>query len=173
VSELAVRSFAAADEEQGRAAQAQLASEGFEFCLGLERADSWSAWLVHLAQLEAGRDLPPGWVPETFVGGFVGPALVGRLSVRHRLNAHLALVGGHIGYAVRPGYRRQGYAGAMLRHGLVVARAAGLERVLVTCSETNVASARTIERAGGELENVVATPGSGELKRRYWIPTAP
>ncbi|RHA40768.1 GNAT family N-acetyltransferase [Cellulomonas rhizosphaerae] len=149
-----------------------MAAEGFDFCLGLEQADSWPAWLERVAQLEAGRDLAPGWVPETCVGGFVGPIVVGRLSVRHRLNAHLALVGGHIGYAVRPGHRRQGYAGAMLRHGLVVAREVGLKRVLVTCSDTNVASARTIERAGGELEDVVATPGSGELKRRYWIPTA-
>lgn len=166
-----VRSFTAADEEQARAAHAELAAEGFDFCLGLERGGTWSAWLEHLAQIRDGQDLPPGWVPETFVGGFVGDSLVGRLSVRHRLNAHLAHVGGHIGYAVRPGHRRRGYASELLRRGLVVARGVGLERVLATCTDTNLASAQTIEAAGGELEDVVVVATTGELKRRYWIPT--
>jgi len=42
-----------------------------------------------------------------------------------------------------------------------------LERVLVTCDDGNVASARTIEKAGGVLEDVRDT----ELghTRRYWI----
>ncbi|ROS23952.1 putative acetyltransferase [Cellulomonas sp. PhB150] len=166
-----VRSFTADDEAQARTAHAELAAEGFDFCLGLEQSGTWSAWLDHLVEIERGRDLPPGWVPETFVGGFAGGTLVGRLSVRHRLNAHLAHVGGHIGYAVRPGHRRRGRASALLRHGLLVARGVGLERVLVTCTDTNVASARTIEGAGGELEDVVVVPGTGELKRRYWIAT--
>ena len=166
-----VRSFTAADEKQARAAQVELAAEGFDFCLGLEQAGTWSSWLAHLAEIEHGQDLPPGWVPETFVGGYVGDTLVGRLSVRHRLNAHLAHVGGHIGYAVRPGCRRRGYASGLLRYGLVVAREVGLDRVLVTCTDTNLASVRTIEAAGGALEDVVALATTGELKRRYWIPT--
>jgi len=47
------------------------------------------------------------------------------------------------------------------------ARALGLDRVLVTCDDTNLASARTIEKAGGVLEDVRDT----ELgrTRRYWI----
>lgn len=47
------------------------------------------------------------------------------------------------------------------------ARALGLDKVLVTCDETNPASARVIEKAGGVLEDVRDT----ELgrTRRYWI----
>jgi predicted acetyltransferase len=47
------------------------------------------------------------------------------------------------------------------------ARGLGLDRVLVTCADGNVASARTIERQGGVLEDVRDT----ELgrARRYWI----
>ncbi|MBE1602632.1 putative acetyltransferase [Streptomyces stelliscabiei] len=40
-------------------------------------------------------------------------------------------------------------------------------RVLITCDDDNVASARTIERNGGVLEDVRTTDEG--IKRRYWI----
>jgi predicted acetyltransferase len=54
-----------------------------------------------------------------------------------------------------------------LRSVLPEARILGLERVLVTCDSTNLASARTIENAGGVLEDVRDTELG--LMRRYWI----
>jgi predicted acetyltransferase len=51
---------------------------------------------------------------------------------------------------------------------LGVARSRGIERALITCNETNPASARTIERNGGVLENVVPATEFGTI-RRYWI----
>jgi len=92
--------------------------------------------------------------------------VVGFLAVRHRLNAWLLEEGGHIGYSVRPSRRRRGHATRAL--GLAVEHAAdlGLERVLVTCDEDNVASARTIERNGGVYED------TRNGRRRYWIATA-
>ena len=53
--------------------------------------------------------------------------------------------------------------GAALQH----AQARGMQRILITCDDANLASARTIERNGGVLENVCDT----ELgrTRRYWI----
>ena len=36
------------------------------------------------------------------------------------------------------------------------------------CDETNRASARTIEKNGGVLENTLAGP-DGNVVRRYWI----
>ena len=168
---LRVRALAVGDEAQARAAHERLADDGVDFCLGLDEAGSWAAWLEEGERLRAGECVPP-WVPETFVGGFVGPTLVGRLSVRHELNEQLALVGGHLGYAVLPEHRRRGYAGDLMREGLRIARDVGLDRVLVTCSDDNVASVRTIERAGGVLQDVVAHPQTGEPKRRYWITLA-
>jgi predicted acetyltransferase len=47
-------------------------------------------------------------VPSTFLVAEVGGALVARTSIRHELNEHLAALGGHIGYGVRPGHRRRG-----------------------------------------------------------------
>lgn len=163
-----VRALTAADEEQARAAHDRLATDGVEFCLGLDGMEPWAAWLERTERLRMGGSVPP-WVPETFVGAFVGPTLVGRVSVRHRLNEQLALVGGHIGYVVLPEHRRRGYAGVMMREALRIAREVGLDRVLVTCSADNHPSVRVIEAAGGVLQDVVAHPVSGEAKRRYWI----
>lgn len=91
--------------------------------------------------------------------------VIGFLAIRHRLNAWLLEEGGHIGYSVRPSRRRQGHASRAL--ALAVQRSAelGLERVLVTCDEPNVGSARTIERGGGVFED------TRNGKRRYWIAT--
>jgi predicted acetyltransferase len=47
------------------------------------------------------------------------------------------------------------------------ARVLGLDRVLIICEVNNIASAKTIERHGGVLENVRDTE-LGTM-RRYWI----
>ena len=75
---------------------------------------------------------------------------------------------GHISYAVRPGHRGRGYATAVLRQALVIARAEGVEEVLVTCQESNAASAAVITRCGGVRE-VVHVAADGRRTRRYWI----
>jgi predicted acetyltransferase len=74
---------------------------------------------------------------------------------------------------VVPEYRRQGYAAAILRQSLEIARQKlGLKRVLVTCDDDNVGSIRTIEKNGGALESTVIGPDVDKPKRRYWIATA-
>lgn len=99
--------------------------------------------------------------------------VVGFLSFRHDLNEWLREAGGHIGYAVRASRRRRGYAAAGLRLGLERAREIGLERVLVTCDDGNVGSYRTIEGAGGVLQDVSDQSERGyAMLRRYWIETA-
>lgn len=94
---------------------------------------------------------------------------VGRLDIRHHLNERLRLFGGHIGYDVRPSMRRRGFGTRALALGLDEARKLGIDRVLVTCSEHNLASRKIIEANGGELEDMVETPFRQELTCRYWI----
>jgi predicted acetyltransferase len=75
--------------------------------------------------------------------------------------------GGHIGYGVRPSYRRQGFATEILRQSLTYIHGLGVTEVLVTCDEDNLGSIKVIESQGGVLENEVEFEGT--LKRRYWI----
>lgn len=164
-----LRPFTVDDEPAARAAHVRLAQDGVDFCLGLDAAGSWTGWLDQGELLRSGVVTDPRWVPETMLGAFVGPVLVGRLSVRHDLNELLAHVGGHLGYVVLPEHRRRGYGTAIMSGALQLTHELGLERVLVTCSDDNVASVRIIESAGGVLENVVPHPASGGRKRRYWI----
>lgn len=99
-----------------------------------------------------------------------GAEVVGFLSFRHALNEWLAEAGGHIGYSVRASRRRQGIASAALRLGLDRAREIGLDRVLITCDVDNEGSYRTIEGAGGVLQDVSDQSQRGMgLLRRYWI----
>ena len=80
-------------------------------------------YLEVLAEQERGENLPANHVPSTFLFAFVaGTSIVGRVSIRHSLNPYLERFGGHIGYVVVPEYRRQGYATAILRQSLQIAR---------------------------------------------------
>jgi predicted acetyltransferase len=53
----------------------------------------------------------------------------------------------------------------MLGEALPVARALGLDQVLVTCDSDNVASRKVIEANGGRYEDIRGN------KLRYWIRT--
>jgi len=131
---------------------------------------SLSQYLSVLSNWKQGTDLPPGGVPETFLFAFVGPRIVGRVAVRHRLNASLEREGGHIGYVVVPEFRRRGYATQMLALAVRLANEElGINPVLMTCDGSNIGSIRAIERNGGVLRDIIETDGRRESVRRYWI----
>jgi predicted acetyltransferase len=147
-----------------------MAAEGFTFGLGLEAAESWQAYLGSLDDYRLGRNLPAGRVPATFLVAEAGGAIVGRTSIRHELNDSLVRIGGHIGYGVLRQYRRRGYATEILRQSLVIVRAHGVDRVLVTCDDDNAGSIAVIERCGGRLDSTEpVTSPPGPAVRRYWI----
>mgnify|MGYP000037903483 CR=1 FL=1 len=164
-----LRPLRLADESDALAAHAEMEPEDFEFLLGWDRAMTWADYVTVLERRRWGQDLPERFVPSTFLGIVVDGALAGRVSIRHELNDFLAREGGHIGYGVRPAFRRRGVATEALRQGLVVARSVGVDDVLVTCDDANVGSAAVIESCGGVLDSVIdVADGSGRL-RRYWI----
>jgi predicted acetyltransferase len=102
-----------------------------------------------------------------------GDEFIGEASIRHQLNRHLLQEGGHIGYGIRPSRRDQGYGKRILALALVECRRLGIERVLVTCLDANIASAKIIEANGGRLENVISAPSGHGPLRRYWIALSP
>ncbi len=156
-----------ADEAAVVAAQAELATDGFDFALR-DAGEPFAAWLDSLERQERGLDLPEGRVPASFLLAEHDGEIVGRVSIRYGLTPFLLHEGGHIGYGVRPAWRRRGFATSILRQSLLRTDARGIDRVLVTCDDDNAGSAAVIERLGGVLDDV--RPGhDGTPKRRYWI----
>lgn len=158
------------DQAQAEVAQAELAADDFNFLLrGADQ--SWAQWLDRVGRDMAGTDLAPGRVPATMLFGVVGEDIVGRIHLRHELTDALLQDGGHLGYGVRPAFRRRGYATQLLRQGLKVARELGIEAALLTCDDDNSGSIGTIEGCGGVLEDRRPRE-DGKLTRRYWIDLA-
>lgn len=91
------------------------------------------------------------------------------MNIRHRLNPELLRESGHIGYSVHPNKRRHGYAMKQLQLALAEAQKLGLQKVLITCDESNIGSAKTIQKVGGVLENEVVSSRTGEVIQRFWI----
>lgn len=133
-----------------------------------DRAE-FNNWITTLQRnADSNTPPPPGYVNSTTWWIEHNNTLVGAITLRHRLTTALLRNGGHIGYSIRPSARQQGLATWALCRVLEIAAQRGMKRVLVTCDDNNVASAKTIERCGGVLENK-QTDGHGTLARRYWI----
>ncbi|MET8360102.1 GNAT family N-acetyltransferase [Micromonospora sp. NPDC005171] len=130
--------------------------------------DGFAAWVTRLTD-QSDPENPPDagrgrctyrWIVED-------DRVLGGIALRHELDDYLLRVAGQIGYGIRPSARRRGLASWALGRILAEARALGLNRVLLVCGAGNAASARTIERQGGVLEEIRDT----ELgpARRYWV----
>ncbi len=93
--------------------------------------------------------------------------IVGMSNIRHTLTEGLLLEGGHIGYGIRPTFRRRGYATKILELSLIEAKKLGINKVLVTCDKDNIGSVKTIVKNGGKLwkEHIL----KGVAKLNFWI----
>ena len=149
-------------------------NDDFDGCAGLEKVSSYAEWLdldTWLTKMY-GEDHSPS---DVYLAVRISDnRVVGIIDFRHRLSEFLLNFGGNIGYSIRPADRRNGYATEMLGLLLEKCREFGAEKVLITCDKDNIASAKTIIRNGGVLENEVEdTVGlikSGDgIIQRYWI----
>ncbi len=134
----------------------------------VDSAEGFAAWVEWLDRQSDESIVPePGFVHATYWWIVEDDTCLGAISLRHTLNDFLLETGGHVGYGIRPSARRRGLATWALGEVLAHARERGLDRVLITCDDSNTASARTIERHGGILEDLRDT--SLGRKRRYWL----
>ena len=162
-----LRELSLADEVQALQGHTELAGEGWEYLLSYSNGMPWSDYLQLLKDESMGLKLREGRVAATFLIAESEGNLIGRTSIRHELNDFLFNFGGHIGYGVRPNFRRQGFATEILRQSLGYIHRIGITEVLITCHDNNLGSIKVIESQGGTLENVVNF--KDDLMRRYWI----
>jgi predicted acetyltransferase len=168
-SRLTLRRLAIEDEPQIRTAVEEFEADGGHWSYRYRPDLPWADYVALVHGWEDGINLPEDFVEHAELVAVVDGDIVGRTSVRFVLNEFLRTIGGHIGYAVRPAFRRRGYATEILRQSLDIARARGISPVLVTCDVDNIGSRRVIEANGGVLEGIFdAEPGLPQ-KRRYWI----
>lgn len=130
--------------------------------------ENFEEWFADVVKNSSEETVADGWVPSsTLLGIDEDNNIIGMIDIRHRLNDYLLAYAGHIGYSVRKSERRKGYATQMLAQALEICKDMGIEKVLITCAKDNVASAATIRKADGVLENEVYE--DDVLMQRYWI----
>ncbi|MBQ1496377.1 MAG: GNAT family N-acetyltransferase [Bacilli bacterium] len=95
--------------------------------------------------------------------------IVGTINVRWNLNEEMLKFGGHIGYGIRPTERRKGYNKINLYLGMIEAKKLGLEKAMLGCDVENIASNKSIEALGGELERTEVDPYDSILTNVYWL----
>lgn len=77
--------------------------------------------------------------------------------------------GGNISYTIAPDYRRKGYGTKSLNLALQKCVDLGINKVLITCLDSNIASRKIIESNHGILKDTYVDKFNGELSRRYLI----
>lgn len=133
-----------------------------------EDTSDFQALITKFENYSMGRGLWGNLVPNsTYLLVREDNKVLGAVNIRHQLNDSLKFKGGHIGYGIRPGERRKGYATLMLSMALDVARQMGMPSVMLTCDKCNIASAGTIVKSGGVLHS--EDTENGEIFQRYWI----
>ena len=123
----------------------------------------------YLENLEQ-KDYSDGWVPDSvfFLLDDERDTLLGAVNIRPILNLSLLWNGGHIGDGIRPSERRKGYGTAIVGLALEECRKLGIDEVLMVCNKNNIASAKTIIRNGGVLEDEIHSPND-VIEQRYRI----
>jgi predicted acetyltransferase len=155
--------------ESYKSALAEFEREGISgFWKFFGPVDDAETYLWNIRRYQHRGGLHDDLVPATVYWLVEGDDFIGHVSIRHELNAALEKQGGHIGFAIRPSKQQQGYGSQLLELALPKAKRIGIQRALVTCDKSNVASRKIIEKNGGALSDEISVNGNEVL--RFWVP---
>lgn len=95
--------------------------------------------------------------------------IIGMVNIRHYLDDKLRKLAGHIGYGIRPKERGKKYSEIQLYLALLICKKLEINRVMIECSNDNIASNKTIKALGGVMEKQDYIERLGGLFNIYWI----
>lgn len=135
-----------------------------------EEYEDFARLVQRLEGYSKGDGVPEGFVEHQSYW-LVNPEnrVVGTSNMRLRLNEKLRKIGGHIGFGVMPSERGKGYATKVLAETLIRAQNVGIEKALLTCDKSNVASAQVIKKNGGIFHSEGPVSDYQGVIQRYWI----
>ena len=88
--------------------------------------------------------------------------------IRKYLNRICYILGGHIGCVIKKEYRGKGIGKMMLKYAFSIYKnELKINKILITCADSNIASIKCIEGVGGKLEDRI--DWMGKIVRRYWV----
>lgn len=137
---------------------------------GLDTIKDFDKWLEKIRKDVSERTVEKGKVSSTLYLAVrkKDNKIIGMVQIRHRLTEKLLKNCGHIGDGIRPSERGKGYGTQIIRLALNECRKLGIKNVLIVCYQDNLASAKTILKNGGKLENEIPAE-EGKIDQRYWI----
>ncbi len=117
--------------------------------------EEYKIWLEKSYATSLQDGIIDGWkVPETIFWLFENGTPVGFGKIRHFLTDKLLESGGNIGYSIRPEARGRGLGKKLVEKLIEESRKIGVERLLFTIKNSNVASIRVALANGGVIEKV-------------------
>ena len=137
---------------------------------GISREDFRNRALPLMLAFSEGRDLPDGYVPETFYFLWKDDEIIGQFRIRHYLCDSLRTGAGHIGYFIAEPFRGKGYGTEGLRLTLEEAqRIVPEEEIWLRVNQDNPASLHVMLNNGGRVVSQdewhyyvrIANPGKG------------
>lgn len=121
---------------------------------GISRQDFESIALPRLIDSSMGKNLPDGYVPETFFFLWQDDEIIGQFRIRHHLCESLRTGAGHIGYYIKPECRGMGYGTEGLRLTLEIARTIIPEdEIYLRVNRDNPASLKAMLKNGGYIHS--------------------
>ncbi len=137
---------------------------------GLQFYTDIREWIEFLEKREKKETCPEEFIPaNTYLALNKYDKVVGMVNIRQELNEYFTKYSGHIGYSILPSERNNGYGTELLKEVIILCKQKGFEKLLITCNEDNIYSAKVIERNGGVLENTVKDLERDIKIKRYWI----
>lgn len=132
------------------------------------RLFAWEDFQEFLTEIKKDVTNNYRWVNSTLFFLMEDDKILGAIQVRHHIDhPNLRDAGWHIGYGIRPSERRKWYATKMLGLWLKEAKKLGIDKVLISCDDDNIASEKVIINNGGIFRKEVEK--DWEMLKTYWI----